>query len=75
MQTCHGSCVTARNVKQRVPLREETKDEELKDGTFCSCRTEAIDILAKESSKEKKSKGYDFINSPLQLQIETLRTP
>lgn len=75
MQTCHGSCVTARNVTQHVPLREETKDEELKDGTFCSCRTEGIVILAKESSKEKKSKGYDFINSPLQLLIETLRTP
>lgn len=75
MQTCHGSCVTARNMKQRVPLREETKDEELKDGTFCSCRIEGIVILAKENSKEKKSRGYDFSSSPLQLQIETLRTP
>lgn len=69
----------ARNVKQHVPLREKTK--EVKEGAFpkrhfvLSELKELCVILANESSKEKKSRGYDFINSPLQLQIETLRTP
>lgn len=70
-----------RNVKQRVPWREEMKDKKLKEKTFSKRHfvlaelKELFVILAKESSKEKKSRGYDFINSTLQLQIETLRNP
>lgn len=54
------------------------KDKELKEGTFSKRHfviaelKELFVILAKGGSKEKKSRGYDFINSPLQLQIKNL---